>query len=190
MVVATAQRAQLAAPAIDFLSLFDISRTTSAPGCCFQSRDAFAARVFPDEVRRAPARGKPHWADAFLSRLDAAHRALGKPFIMGYQICFALFTVLVVALVIVALRITRENAFRSGVIAGILLVLIALTGGSGLAVILPVVAWLLFIAFGVWRSGRKDPRGTALCPRFAVRGVPLASTSSITTNRQGTRTRA
>jgi hypothetical protein len=76
-------------------------------------------------------------------------------FIMGYQICFVLFTVLVTALAVVALDTTRENAFRSGVIASVLLMLIALTGGSGLAVILPVAAWLVFLATSVWRSGEK-----------------------------------
>lgn len=100
-------------------------------------------------------RGKPHWADAFFP-ISMLHIGHWENFIMGYQICFVLFAALVAALAVVALRITRENAFRSGVIAGTLLMLIALTGGSGLAVILPVAAWLMFVAVSVWRGGRKD----------------------------------
>ena len=59
------------------------------------------------------------------------------------------------SLVVTALRITRANAFRSGVAAGALLALLALTGGSGLVVVPPVAAWLVVVAASVWRSGEK-----------------------------------
>lgn len=103
----------------------------------------------------AQLRGKPHWADAFFP-ISLLHIGHWENFVMGYQLCFALFCVLVTALAVIALRITRENAFRSGVVASLLLLLIALTGGSGLAVVLPVVVWLLFVAVGIQRRGRKD----------------------------------
>src|SRR5262249_12551119 len=48
---------------------------------------------------------------------------------------------------------TRETAFRSGVQGGVLLLLTALTGGSGLALIPPVGAWLVYLAVVVWKDG-------------------------------------
>ena len=82
-------------------------------------------------------RGRPHWADMFFP-VSLLHIGHWENFVMGYQICFALFAVLATGLAVVALRTTRESAFRSGVAAGVLLMLLALTGGSGLAVIVPV----------------------------------------------------
>lgn len=99
-------------------------------------------------------RGKPHWADAFFP-VSLLHVGHWENFIMGYQICFVLFAVLATGLTVVALRITRANAFRSGVTAGALLMLLALTGGSGLVVVPPVAAWLVVVAVSVWQSGAK-----------------------------------
>ena len=89
---------------------------------------------------------------------------------MGYQICFALFAVLATGLVVVALRTTRANAFRSGAVAGIVLALLALTGGSGLVVVPPVAAWLAAIAVSVWRGGAKG-RAVLL---LVLAALPLA----------------
>src|SRR5262245_27674593 len=102
----------------------------------------------------AKLRGGPHWADTFFP-VSLLHVGHWENFVMGYQICFALFAVLTSSLAVVALRITRENAFRCGVLAGVLLALLALTGSSGLAAVPPVAAWLVFVAFNVWRSGSK-----------------------------------
>ncbi len=99
-------------------------------------------------------RGKPHWADAFFP-VSLLHIGHWENFVMGYQVCFVLFAVLATSLVVVALRITHANAFRSGVIAGVCLMLLALTGGSGLVVVPPVSAWIFFVALTVWRGGAK-----------------------------------
>src|SRR5262249_35508503 len=90
-------------------------------------------------------RGRPDWADAFfpISLLNLGH---WENFLLGYQICFTLFTILVTGLILVALRSRPETAFRSGVMASGLLILIALTGGFGLPMVLPVAGALLFPA--------------------------------------------
>jgi hypothetical protein len=114
-------------------------------------------------------RGRPSGADLFFP-VSLLHIGHWENFVMGYQICFALFAVLATALAVVALRTTRENSFRSGLAAGVLLVLLSLTGGSGLAVTVPVSGWIAFLAVGVWRSGGKG-RGLLL---FVFAVVPLA----------------
>lgn len=102
----------------------------------------------------AKVRGSGHWADAFFP-ISLLHTGHWENFVMGYQVCFVLFAVLATALVVTALNTTRASAFRSGVFAGILLMLLALTGGSGLAVAPAVSAWLLYLTAIVWRSGSK-----------------------------------
>ena len=114
-------------------------------------------------------RGKPHWADAFFP-VSLLHVGHWENFIMGYQICFVLFAVLATGLTVVALRITRANAFRSGVTAGALLMLLALTGGSGLVVVPPVAAWLVVVAVSVWQSGEKGRAALLLL----LAALPLA----------------
>jgi hypothetical protein len=97
-------------------------------------------------------RGRPVLADVFFP-VTLLHLGHWENFIMGYQLCFALFTVLVTGLVVVALRTTRESAFPSGVQAGALGILVALTGGSGLVAALPVAAWVAYLAVLVARRG-------------------------------------
>ena len=99
-------------------------------------------------------RCRPAWPDAFFP-VSLLHLGHWENFIMGYQICFALFLVLVTGLVVVALRTTRETAFCSGAWAGVLALLVAMTGGSGLVMSLPVVAWILYLAVVVARDGQK-----------------------------------
>ncbi|MCI0702368.1 MAG: hypothetical protein L0241_14895 [Planctomycetia bacterium] len=99
-------------------------------------------------------RGNPHWSDVFFP-VSLLHVGHWENFVMGYQICFVFFAVLVSGLVVLALQITRENAFRFGVWAGVLLAMLALSGGSGLAAVPPVSVWLVFIAIVVWREGAK-----------------------------------
>ena len=99
-------------------------------------------------------RGRPAWPDAFFP-VSLLHLGHWENFIMGYQICFVFFAVLVTGLVVVALRATRETAFCSGARAGALGFVVALTGGSGLVVALPVAAWVAYLAVLVWRDGEK-----------------------------------
>jgi hypothetical protein len=99
-------------------------------------------------------RGRSDWVDAFFP-VTLLHLGHWENFVMGYQLCFALFCCLVSGLAVVALQTQRETSFRSGVIAGVLLLLIALTGGIGLAVVPPVAAWLVYLAILVWRTGTK-----------------------------------
>jgi hypothetical protein len=106
-------------------------------------------------------RGKPVWADAFFP-ISLLHVGHWENLVMGYQICFVLFCVLATGLGVVALRTTRENAFRSGVLAGLLLLALALTGGSGLVVVPPVAAWLVYLAVGLWRTGARGKAALVL----------------------------
>ena len=106
-------------------------------------------------------RGKPQWADAFFP-VSLLHLGHWENFIMGYQICFTLFAVFVTGLVVVALRTTRENAFRSGACAAVLVFLTALTGSSGLALVPPVAAWMAYLAVLLWNAGAKGKSLTLL----------------------------
>ncbi|MBA4189334.1 MAG: hypothetical protein C0467_15160 [Planctomycetaceae bacterium] len=112
-------------------------------------------------------RGRAAWPDVFFP-VSLLHLGHWENFIMGYQICFALFTVFVTGLVVVAMQATRETAFSAGVRAGVLAFLVALTGGSGLVAALPVVAWLIYLAVIVGRTGDKRKAltlvGLALLP--------------------------
>lgn len=99
-------------------------------------------------------RGRPEWVDAFFP-VALLHLGHWENFIMGYQLCFALFCCLVTGMGVVAIGTRRDNAFRSGVLAGALLLLIVLTGGFGLAVVPPVTAWLVYLAVILWQCGQK-----------------------------------
>ncbi|MDB5308852.1 MAG: hypothetical protein JWO38_3054 [Gemmataceae bacterium] len=114
-------------------------------------------------------RGRPHWADVFFP-ISLLHVGHWENYLIGYQICFALLIVLVTALGVVALRTTAETAFRSGVIAGALTVLLVLCGGSGVVVAVPVAGWLAYLAASVWRGGSKW-RGLVLA---ALAAFPVA----------------
>jgi hypothetical protein len=100
-------------------------------------------------------RGRPEWYDAFFP-VALLHLGHWENFIMGYQLCFALFCCLVCVLAVVALQTQREAAFRSGLLAGLLLLLIELTGGFGLTMVPPVAAWLSYLAILIWRLGKKS----------------------------------
>jgi hypothetical protein len=99
-------------------------------------------------------RGRSDWVDAFFP-VTLLHVGHWENFIMGYQICFALFCCLVSALAAVAIQTKRETAFRSGLLAGLLLILIAMTGGYGLAIVPPVAVWIVYLALLEWRLGNK-----------------------------------
>lgn len=103
-------------------------------------------------------RGRPDWTDVFFP-VSLLHLGHWENFLLGYQICFTLFTVLVTGLIVVALRATRLTAFRSGLTAGVLVILVALTGGFGLPVVFPVAAWLGYLAIILWRDRKKRRAG-------------------------------
>jgi hypothetical protein len=102
----------------------------------------------------ASLRGRPDWADLFFP-VSLLHLGHWENFLLGYQLCFALHLLFTTGLVVVALRARRETAFRSGVLGGVLLLAVALTGGSGLALVPPVAAWLLFLAAVTARTDSK-----------------------------------
>lgn len=97
-------------------------------------------------------RGRPHWADVFFP-VSLLHVGHWENFLMGYQICFVLFTVLATAIGVIALRTTSENAFRSGILTGLLSFLLALCGSSGLVAVLPVMGWLGYLTLLLRRQG-------------------------------------
>lgn len=116
----------------------------------------------------AELRGRAYWTDAFFP-ISLLHIGQWENFLLGYQICFALFMVLASALVVMALRITRESAFRCGLLAGVLVLLLALTGGAGLVLVLPVAGWMVYLAALEWRTGAK--RRALLLAVFAL--IPI-----------------
>jgi hypothetical protein len=99
-------------------------------------------------------RGAPHVADAFFP-VSLLHIGHWENFVMGYQLCFALFAALATGLLAVALRIAPANRFRLGAVAAVLLALLALTHGSGIAVVPPVALWIASLARDEWRAGTK-----------------------------------
>jgi hypothetical protein len=118
----------------------------------------------------AQVRGHPEWYDAFfpVSLLNLGH---WENFIMGYQLFFVLFTALAAAVAVVAVRTTRETAFRSGLTAGVLLWVVMTTGAFGLALIPPVGLWLLYLAAVVWRGGEAGWKSLVL---VALAVLPVA----------------
>lgn len=115
----------------------------------------------------ATLRGRPDWVDLFFP-ISLLHLGHWENFLLGYQLCFALHLLFTTGLVVVALRARRETAFRSGVLGGVLLLLVALTGGSGLVLVPPVAAWLLYLAA---ITARTDGKRRAL----VVASLALAS---------------
>jgi len=99
-------------------------------------------------------RGRSEWVDAFFP-VSLLHLGHWENFIMGYQLCFVLFCCLVTCLAVIAIQTQRETAFRSGLFAGVLLLLIALTGGFGLPVVPPVAVWLGYLSVILRREGKR-----------------------------------
>lgn len=99
-------------------------------------------------------RGRPDWTDLFFP-ISLLHLGHWENFLLGYQICFALHLLFTTGLVVVALRARRETAFRSGILGGVLLLLVAMSGGSGLPLVPPVAAWLLYLAGITARTNGK-----------------------------------
>lgn len=114
-------------------------------------------------------RGEPNWADAFFP-VSLLHIGHWENLVMGYQLCFALFAALATGLVAVALRMAPANRFRLGAVASLLLLLLALTHGAGIAVVPPVALWVAWLGRAEWRAGAKG-RAVAL---FVGAVLPVA----------------
>lgn len=97
-------------------------------------------------------RGQSSIADAFFP-IALLHWGHVENFVMGYQICFALTACGVFGLLAVIANTTEANRARSGYLAGGVLLLLATTGGSGLAFVPPVCAWLLYLGYRERASG-------------------------------------
>jgi len=91
-------------------------------------------------------RGRSNLADAFFP-IVLLHWGHVENFVMGYQICFALTACGVFGLLAIIANTTEANRVRSGYIAGGVLLLLATTGGSGLAFVPPVCMWLLYLGY-------------------------------------------
>jgi hypothetical protein len=107
-------------------------------------------------------RGYPDWTDAFFP-VSIVHVGHWENLLIGYNICFAFILVLETAIGVIALHTTRENAFRSGCRAGVLMALLCLCGGGGVVTALPVALWLVYLAVLIWK------------PRPALREFPEAT---------------
>lgn len=99
-------------------------------------------------------RSYPHWTDAFFP-ISLLHLGHWENFLLGYQICFTLFTILVTGLIVIALQATRQTAFGTGIFAAGLAFLVALTGGFGLPILFTSISWLVYLAFVLWRDQKK-----------------------------------
>ncbi len=95
----------------------------------------------------ARVRGEAAWEDAFIPAglLNWGHV---ENFLMGYQINFVLVCGLACGLLVTAVASTTANRVRTGVTAGVLLLLLELCGGTGLAFVPTVGLWLLVLAAG------------------------------------------
>ncbi len=91
-------------------------------------------------------RGQSNIADAFFP-IVLLHWGHVENFVMGYQICFALTACGVFGLLAIIANTTEGNRVRSGYMAGGVLLLLATTGGSGLAFVPPICAWLLYLGY-------------------------------------------
>lgn len=105
-------------------------------------------------------RGQNDWPDLFFP-LTLLHAGHWENWIMGYQLCFALYTVGVTLLIVVALTAERSSVVRTAWLAGLLTLLVATTGGFGLPVALAMSLWLGYLAVLL---GREQRRREALLP--------------------------
>ncbi|MBX9581067.1 MAG: hypothetical protein K2X87_12230, partial [Gemmataceae bacterium] len=113
-------------------------------------------------------RGRPAWADLFFP-LSLLHVGHWENLLQGYQVVFVLYTVLAAAVAVVAVRANTDNRSGSGVVAGGLAGLLALCGGSGVIVAIPVGLWVATLAAAEAWAGRRY-RATGL---VAAALVPL-----------------
>lgn len=97
----------------------------------------------------AAVRGRPAWSDVFVpvGLLNWGHV---ENYLMGYQLFFAVVCVFVCGMLMAARSV---RTYRAGLLVGGQLLLLEACGGSGLAFVPPVIAWLLLAAR---RVGRKE----------------------------------
>ncbi|MEJ5276802.1 MAG: hypothetical protein WHU94_12915 [Thermogemmata sp.] len=105
-------------------------------------------------------RGQNDWPDLFFP-LTLLHAGHWENWIMGYQLCFVLYTVGVTLLMVVAITAERSSVVRTAWFAGLLAFLVATTGGFGLPVALATSLWLGYLAVLL---GRERRRTEALIP--------------------------
>jgi hypothetical protein len=99
-------------------------------------------------------RGRPAWADLFFP-LSLLHVGHWENLLQGYQVVFVLYAVLAAAVAVVAVRATPASRLGSGVAAGGLAGLLALCGGSGVIVAVPVGLWVGSLAAAEGSAGRR-----------------------------------
>ncbi len=101
----------------------------------------------------AAVRGRAAWSDVFIpvGLLNWGHV---ENFLMGYQLCFVLVCGFACGMAAAA---RSDRVYRAGLLVGGQLLLVEACGGSGLAFVPPVVAWLLATAWRVggnqWKKG-------------------------------------
>jgi hypothetical protein len=112
----------------------------------------------------AAVRGRPAWADVFVpvGLLNWGHV---ENFLMGYQLCFVLTCALVCGMVTAA---RSDRVYRAGLLVGGQLLLVEACGGSGLAFVPPVAAWLVVTARWVGRKQWKKGADLAVLAAPAV----------------------
>jgi hypothetical protein len=99
----------------------------------------------------AALRGRAAWSDVFIpvGLLNWGHV---ENFLMGYQLCFVLVCGFACGMAAAA---RSDRVYRAGLLVGGQLLLVEACGGSGLAFVPPVVAWLLATARRVGRNQWK-----------------------------------
>jgi len=122
-------------------------------------------------------RGYPYWTDAFFP-VSIVHVGHWENLLIGYNICFAFILVLESAIGVVALRTTRETAFQSGWVAGVLMVLLCLCGGGGVVTAMPVAAWLAYLGFVQLKQTGPMPAAGPLLPPDALITNPIDLSAS------------
>lgn len=86
-------------------------------------------------------RGSPQWTDLVFP-VSLVHVGHWENLLIGYNLCFALILVLETGLGLTALFARPETLFRSGCVAGVLMVLLCLCGGGGVVAAIPVAVWI------------------------------------------------
>jgi hypothetical protein len=143
---------RLPLPRLLYLLLFRLTGDFRA-GCVLQILMLSALAWWLMRVS-AKVRGESAWEDAFIPAglLNWGHV---ENFLMGYQINFVLVCGLACGLLVTAFASTNANRFRTGVTAGVLLLLLELCGGTGLAFVPTVGLWLLVLAASALRCASR-----------------------------------
>jgi len=95
--------------------------------------------------------GRNEWTDLFFP-VTLLHAGHWENWVMGYQICFALYTVGVTVLALVVITASQRRVVTTAWLGGVLSLVIATTGGFGLPIALATSLWLLYLATILWRD--------------------------------------